>query len=274
HDDSSYAVLGQLDSDEESEKVVLGATEGGNDEDQAGPDPGAQAEGQTRTNAGILDEGQAGSNPNEMSEGQAGPDPSNTRNEEQSIPMLGQSNSEEESEKIVLGVEKGGQDEVQNGPDPDVQAEDQTGSDAGAQAEGQARSNPDETPEGQAGSNPDETSEDQAGPDPGNAKARVQSTSSLVVHAGSDREHMDLDVANVHLNLLRSNYTKGLLQRSIRIDFSFGDQFFSDKHLDANKSAETEVESMVNVTIQQALSSISLMTSPIIDLTSRPEFLL
>nr|GEZ93632.1 E-beta-farnesene synthase [Tanacetum cinerariifolium] len=105
--------------------------------------------------------------------------------------------SEEESEKIVLGAEKGGQDEGQAGPDPDAQAEDQTGSDDGAQAEGQARSNPDETSEGQAGSNPDETSEDQAGPDPGNAEARVQSTLSLVVHAGSDREHMDLDVANV-----------------------------------------------------------------------------
>nr|GFB98610.1 hypothetical protein [Tanacetum cinerariifolium] len=48
-----------------------------------------------------------------------------------------------------------------------------------------------------AGSNPDETSEGQAGPDPGNAEARVQSTLSHVVHAGSDREHTDLDVANV-----------------------------------------------------------------------------
>nr|GEU96403.1 hypothetical protein [Tanacetum cinerariifolium] len=36
-----------------------------------------------------------------------------------------------------------------------------------------------------------------AGPDPGDAKARVQSISSHVVHAGSDREHMDLDVADV-----------------------------------------------------------------------------
>nr|GEX64512.1 hypothetical protein [Tanacetum cinerariifolium] len=42
---------------------------------------------------------------------------------------------------------------------------------------------------------------------------------------------------------------------------------------DADKNVKTEVESMVNVTIQQALSSISLMTSPIIDLTSRPESL-
>nr|GEZ11271.1 hypothetical protein [Tanacetum cinerariifolium] len=107
--------------------------------------------------------------------------------------VLGQSNSEDESKKIVLGVEKGGQ----AGPDPDAQAEDQMGSNTGAQAEGQAGSNPDETFEGQAGSNPDETSKGQAGPDPGNAKDRVQSTSSLVVYAGSDREHMDLDDANV-----------------------------------------------------------------------------
>nr|GEY98779.1 hypothetical protein [Tanacetum cinerariifolium] len=57
-------------------------------------------------------------------------------------------------------------------------SEEQTGSDTGAQAEGQAGSNPDETSEGHARSYPDETSEGQARPDPGNAKARVQSTSS------------------------------------------------------------------------------------------------
>nr|GEZ15325.1 hypothetical protein [Tanacetum cinerariifolium] len=105
--------------------------------------------------------------------------------------LLGQSDSEEESEKVMLGAEEGGQDE-----------------DAGTQAEGQAGSNPDE---GQAGSNPDKTSEGQAGPDPGDAEVK------------------------------------------------------------ADKNVETEVESMVNVPIQQALSSISLQTSPIIDLSSRPE---
>nr|GFA18353.1 integrase, catalytic region, zinc finger, CCHC-type, peptidase aspartic, catalytic [Tanacetum cinerariifolium] len=105
--------------------------------------------------------------------------------------VLGQSDSEEESEKIILRAEKGGQVEGQAGPDPDAQAEDQTGSDSSAQAEGQAGSNPDETSEGQAGSNPEETCEGQARPDPGNAEARVQSTSSPVVYAGSDREHMD-----------------------------------------------------------------------------------
>nr|GEU81352.1 E-beta-farnesene synthase [Tanacetum cinerariifolium] len=196
----------------------------------------------------------------------------------------------------------GGQDEGQAGPDPDAQAKDQTGSDAGAQAEGQAGSNPDETSEGQAGSNPDETSKGQARPDPGNAEARVQSTLSLVVHVGSDREHMDLDVANVSPQpsteqlyegftaMVYSNVqenlklaveepvlleepasSSGTLSQHLSRDFSFGDQFFSDKHSDADKSAETKVESMVNVMIQQALSSISLMTSPIIDLTSRPE---
>nr|GFD11363.1 hypothetical protein [Tanacetum cinerariifolium] len=41
--------------------------------------------------------------------------------------------------------------------------------------------------------------------------------------------------------------------------------------LSSLQDLKTKVESMVNVTIQQALSSISLMTSPIIDLTSRPE---
>nr|GFB40891.1 hypothetical protein [Tanacetum cinerariifolium] len=69
--------------------------------------------------------------------------------------LLGQSNSEEESEKVMLGAEEGGQDEGQAGPDPDAQAKDQTRSDAG-----------------QVGSNPDETSEGQAGPDPGDAEAK------------------------------------------------------------------------------------------------------
>nr|GFC75631.1 hypothetical protein [Tanacetum cinerariifolium] len=51
--------------------------------------------------------------------------------------------------------------------------------------------------EGRAGSNPDETSVGQAGPDPGDARAKVQSILSPVVHAGLDREHMDLDVADI-----------------------------------------------------------------------------
>nr|GFB34898.1 hypothetical protein [Tanacetum cinerariifolium] len=45
HDKSPYDVLRQSESEEESEKVVLGADKGGQDEGQAGPDPGAQSEG-------------------------------------------------------------------------------------------------------------------------------------------------------------------------------------------------------------------------------------
>nr|GFD36970.1 hypothetical protein [Tanacetum cinerariifolium] len=130
---------------------------------------------------------------------------------------------------------------------------------------------------------------------PGNAEARVQSTSSPVVHAGSDREHIDIDVANVSLQPSTEQLYEGFtamiypnIQENLKLavdepepasssgtlsslqhlsrDFTFGDQFLSDKPSDADKSAETEVESMVNVPIQQAMSSISLMTSPIIDL--------
>nr|GEU92549.1 RNA-directed DNA polymerase, eukaryota, reverse transcriptase zinc-binding domain protein [Tanacetum cinerariifolium] len=222
-----------------------------------------------------------------------------SRHDESLYALLGQSDNEEESEKVVLKAEEGGQDEDQDGPDPDAQAKDQTGLDA----------------------------------DSSGAEAKVQSILSPVVHAGSDREHMDLDIANVspqpsteqldegftatvylnvqenlklaveepvwleegasssgtlsslqHLKNLKlaveepvlleegasSSGTLSSLQHLSR-DFSFGDQFFSDKLSDADKNAETKVESMVNVTVQQALSSISLMISPIIDLTSRPE---
>nr|GFD13934.1 hypothetical protein [Tanacetum cinerariifolium] len=57
-------------------------------------------------------------------------------------------------------------------------------------------------------------------------------------------------------------------------DIRFRDIFFSNKPSDAKNdkaNAETEVKSMVSVTIQQDMSSIPPMTSPIIDLTLRPE---
>nr|GEU44164.1 RNA-directed DNA polymerase, eukaryota, reverse transcriptase zinc-binding domain protein [Tanacetum cinerariifolium] len=205
-----------------------------------------------------------------------------------------QSDNEDESKKVMLGAEKGGQDEDQAGPDPDAQAKDQTGSDAGAQADGQAGSNPDETFEGQAGSNPNETSKGQARPDSGGAEAKVQSISSPVVHAGSDREHMDLDIANVspqpsteqldegftatvYLNVQEnfnlaveetmlleegaiSSGTLSSLQHLSR-DFSFGDQFFSDKLLDADKNAKTEVESMENQQLKATTTDTTTTTT-------------
>nr|GEW70377.1 monodehydroascorbate reductase [Tanacetum cinerariifolium] len=170
--------------------------------------------------------------------------------------MEPQSDSEEKSKKVVLGANEGGTDEGQAGPDPGVQAEGQTRSDVGAQDEDQA------------GSNPDETSEGQAGPDPGNAGPEEQSIPSPVVHAGLDREHMDLDVADVspqpsmeQLGFTATAYPK--VQENLKLaveeqvlleepasssgtlsslqhlsrDISFGDQFFSDKPSDADKNA-------------------------------------
>nr|GEU97626.1 monodehydroascorbate reductase [Tanacetum cinerariifolium] len=164
-----------------------------------------------------------------------------------------QSDSKEESDKVVLGATKGCNDEDQAGPDPVAQAEGQTGINAGT------------LDEGQAGSNPDEMSEGQAGPDPGIAGDEEQSILSPVVHAGSDlEEHGLLE------DPTSSSGTISSLQYLSR-DISFGDQLFSDKPSDTDKNAETKVESKVNVPIQQALSSISLMTLPLIDLTSRPE---
>nr|GFB25722.1 hypothetical protein [Tanacetum cinerariifolium] len=173
-----------------------------------------------------------------------------------------QSDNKEESEKVVLGAEEGGQDEGQPGPDPDAQAEDQTKSDAGAQADGQA------------------------GPDPGDAEAKVQSTLSPVVHAGSDREHIDLDVADASPQPSTEQLDEGFtatvypsVQENLKLaveepvlleepasslgtlsslqhlskDFSFGDQFFSYKHSDADKNAEIEVESIVIEVVTDAV---------------------
>nr|GEY16354.1 hypothetical protein [Tanacetum cinerariifolium] len=160
-------------------------------------------------------------------------------------PLPPVSDSEEESDKVVLRADEGGQDESHARPDTGKQVVDQTRSDAGAQDEGQA------------GSNPDETSEGQARPDPSDAGAKAQSILSSVVHVGQ--------TVNTWILITLSSL------QHLSKDISFGDLFFSDRPLDADKNAKTEVESMVNVPIQQAMSSISLMTLPIIDLTSRLE---
>nr|GEW43305.1 retrovirus-related Pol polyprotein from transposon TNT 1-94 [Tanacetum cinerariifolium] len=135
---------------------------------------------------------------------------------------LGLTESEEDSEEDVPGANTGGQGEGQARPDPSAQAE------------------------GQAGPNPD----------PGNVGADEKSMPSPVVHAGSDREHMHLNVADVSPQPPPEQIDEG------------------DKPSEAENdkaTAETEVESMVSVTIQQDMSSILPMTRPIIDLTSRPE---
>nr|GEU56541.1 retrovirus-related Pol polyprotein from transposon TNT 1-94 [Tanacetum cinerariifolium] len=182
---------------------------------------------------------------------------------------LGLSDSEEESQEFVPGADAGGQGEGQAGPDP------------GAQADGQARPDPSAQDEGQAGSNPDEQSEGQAGPDPGNAGANEQPMPSPVVHAGSDRKHMDLDVADVSPQPSTEQMDEGFtasaypkVQKNLKLtveeqvlleepassprtlsslqhlskDLNFGDLFFSDKPSKAKNdksTAETKVESVV-----------------------------
>nr|GEZ14671.1 hypothetical protein [Tanacetum cinerariifolium] len=147
--------------------------------------------------------------------------------------------------------------------------EDVPGADAGVQGEGQARPDPGGQDEGHVGSNPDEQAEGQAGPDPGNTKAS-QPLPSHVVHAGLDLEHINLDVADEPAS---SSGTLSSLQHLIKA-LNFGDLFFSDKPSEADNdkaTAETKAESMVSITIQQDMSSIPPMTTPIIDLTSRLE---
>nr|GEU83594.1 retrovirus-related Pol polyprotein from transposon TNT 1-94 [Tanacetum cinerariifolium] len=170
-------------------------------------------------------------------------------------------NSEEESKKVLTEASKGGNDDVQTGPNPDVQDE------------GQKEIDADTLDEGQAGSNPDERSEGQAGPDPGITGNEEQSIPNPVVHAGSDREHMDLDVTKASPQPSMEQLDEGFLataypkiQESLKRaveeqvlleepasssgtlsslhhlskDISFGDQFFSDKPLDVDKNTETK----------------------------------
>nr|GEZ34249.1 histone deacetylase 14 [Tanacetum cinerariifolium] len=137
--------------------------------------------------------------------------------------------------------------------------------------------------EGQAGPNPGEQDEGQARLNPGDAAAS-QPQSSPVVHARPNLEHMDLEATDENLKLTvkvqvileepaSSTGTLSSLQHLAK-DLSFGDLFFNDKPSEADNektTTETEAESMVSVIIQQDTSGIPPMTTPIIDLTSRPD---
>nr|GEU86510.1 retrovirus-related Pol polyprotein from transposon TNT 1-94 [Tanacetum cinerariifolium] len=110
----------------------------------------------------------------------------------------------------------------------------------------------------EAGPNPGEQDEGQAGPNPGDAAAS-QPQSSHVVHAGPNLEHMDLEATD----LSTQPHPK-------QIDEGFTATAYPEA--DNEKTmAETEAELMVSVTIQQDMSAIPPMTTPIVDLTSRPD---
>nr|GEV94986.1 monodehydroascorbate reductase [Tanacetum cinerariifolium] len=128
---------------------------------------------------------------------------------------------------------------------------------------------------GQAGPNPGVQIEGQAGSNPGD-DAKPQPQSSLVVHAGPNLEHIDLEATNVSTQQNPEQIDEGTLSslQHLAKDFSFGDQFFNDKPSEAKNektTAEIKAESMVSVTIQQDTSATPHMTTPVIDFTSRPD---
>nr|GEV91781.1 retrovirus-related Pol polyprotein from transposon TNT 1-94 [Tanacetum cinerariifolium] len=117
--------------------------------------------------------------------------------------------------------------------------------------------------------------EGQAGPNPGDAAAS-QPLPSPVVHAGPNLEHMDLEVTDVSTQPHPEQMDERDLVFSTTPykDLSFGDLFFNDKPSEADNektTSETKAVSMVSVTVQQDTSSIPPMTTPVINLTSRPE---
>ncbi|GKE15486.1 hypothetical protein Tco_1423063 [Tanacetum coccineum] len=155
---------------------------------------------------------------------------------------------------------------------------------------------------GQVGPNPGIQDEGQAGSNPGDA-AVSQPQSSHVVHAGPNREHMDFEVTdasiqqnpeqmdeeftttaypNVQENLKLptedqvrleepANST-GTLYSLLNLDneLSFADRFLVEKSQEdepEKTNTESEVQTMVTVPIHQDTSSISLMTTSVIDLT-------
>ncbi|GJT50819.1 hypothetical protein Tco_0976976 [Tanacetum coccineum] len=169
-------------------------------------------------------------------------------------------------------VRSGTQDEGQAGADPGTLDKGQAGSDPGTLDEGQAGSDPGTLDEGQTGSNPDDVTESLPLPTPS-------------VLAGPNLEHSNVEITDPssqpqpeHMDegFTASAYPDGHLStlQHLAKDFSFGDQFLNDKPSEADNektTADTEAESMVSVTIQQDTSIIPPMTSPVIDLVSRPD---
>nr|GFA65387.1 histone deacetylase 14 [Tanacetum cinerariifolium] len=150
--------------------------------------------------------------------------------------------------------------------------EDVPRTDGGVQSKGQVGPNPDAQDEGQAGLNPDEQVEGQGRPNPGDAKVS-QPLPSPIVHAGSDLEHMDLDVVDVltqpHPEQMDERFTamaypkvqenlKLMVEEHVMLeepasssrtlyslqhltkDLIFGDLFFSDKPSKADNEKQLQ----------------------------------
>ncbi|GKA55138.1 hypothetical protein Tco_0754087 [Tanacetum coccineum] len=118
--------------------------------------------------------------------------------------------------------------------------------------------NPEAQDKGQAGPNPGKQVEGQAGSNPGD-DVESQPQSSHVVHAGPNIEHMDFEATNASTQQNPEQMDEGFIAIAyLKVE--------NDKTI-----AETDVESMVSVTIHQDTSAIPLMTSLVIDLISIPD---
>nr|GEW27018.1 hypothetical protein [Tanacetum cinerariifolium] len=126
--------------------------------------------------------------------------------------------------------------------------------------------------EGHAGSNPDEQAEGQDGPDPGNVE-ESQPMPSPVVYAGSDREHMNLDVDDVSPLpppeqidewFTATAYPK--VQENLKLTVE------EQVILEEPVSSSGTLSSLQHLTKELSfdMSSIPPMKTPTIDLTSRP----
>nr|GFA02231.1 E-beta-farnesene synthase [Tanacetum cinerariifolium] len=137
---------------------------------------------------------------------------------------------------------------------------------AGAQDEGQAGPNPGVLTEGQAGSDPDVSTQ---------LHSKQMDEGFTATAYPNVQENLKLTVEEQVIleEPTSSTWTLSSLQHLAK-DFSFGDLFFNDKHSKAENektTAETKAESMVSLTIQQDTSAIPPITTPVIDLTSRPD---
>ncbi|GJT63857.1 hypothetical protein Tco_1015337 [Tanacetum coccineum] len=196
---------------------------------------------------------------------------------------LGLYGSDTESDEEMPSVGRSGtQDEGQAGSDPGTLAEGQAGSDPGTPDEGQAGPNPDDVAE----SLPLPTPSVLAGPNLEHSDVEITDPSSQPQPEHMDEGFTATAYPDVQENLkltvdeqvipeepVSSTGTLSSLQHLAK-DFSFGDQFLNDKPSEADNekaTADTEAESMVSVTIQQDTSIIPPMTSPVIDLVSRPD---
>ncbi|GKC97128.1 hypothetical protein Tco_1167403 [Tanacetum coccineum] len=158
---------------------------------------------------------------------------------------LALTDSETESDEEVPVINTGDQDEGQAGPN------------IGEQDEGQAGPNPGIQDEGQAGSNPGDAAESQPQPSHG-------------VHAGPNREHMNLEATDAlsqqKPKQMDEEFTTTAypnVQENLKLPTE--DQFFVEKPHEEESgktNAKTEVQSMVSVPIHQDTSSVPRMTTP------------